>query len=128
MKKLRITIDNQAYDVQVEILDSGLGSTPPLATPILTTASVSAPVVSAPAAAAPKAAAGASDVPSPLAGKVVSVDVQPGQAVTEGTQLATVEAMKMNTYINAPRAGTVTAVNVKPGDSVEEGTSLLRLE
>jgi biotin carboxyl carrier protein len=60
-----------------------------------------------------------------LAGKVVSIDVQIGQTVEEGAQVATIEAMKMNTYVNAPKAGRVTAISVKAGDSVEEGATLL---
>jgi biotin carboxyl carrier protein len=85
-------------------------------------AAVSAPPA---AATAPQAAAG--DIASPLAGKVVSIDVRAGQTVTEGAQVATIEAMKMNTYVYAPRAGTVAAVLVSAGDSVEEGSSLVRL-
>lgn len=127
MKQLRVTIDNKAYDVLVETIDGG--TTPPISVnrnaPVTFSSPVVAPVsVAAPASKVP-AAAGA--IPSPLAGKIVSIDVKPGQAVTEGTLLATVEAMKMNTFINAPRAGTVTAVNVNPGDAVEEGAPLLVL-
>jgi biotin carboxyl carrier protein len=67
-------------------------------------------------------------VVSPLAGKLVSIDVKVGQAVEEGTQVATIEAMKMNTYIYAPKTGRVAEVLVNPGDAVEEGAALMRLE
>lgn len=131
MKKLRVTVDGKAYEVLVEILDEGTHTAPPI--PTSTPAPVSAPAaqaavaapVSAPAVA--KASAGAGDITSPLAGKVVSVDVKVGQAVAEGAQVATVEAMKMNTYIYAPKAGTVSAVLVNAGDGVEEGSVLLRV-
>ena len=63
-------------------------------------------------------------IPSPLAAKVVSLDVQPGAAVKEGDQVMTVEAMKMNTVIYAPANGTVTSFAVKPGDTVTEGQTL----
>ncbi len=66
-------------------------------------------------------------MPSPLAGKVVSIDVKLGQTVEVGAQVATVEAMKMNTYIYAPKSGAVSAILVNPGDGVEEGTALLRI-
>jgi biotin carboxyl carrier protein len=131
MKKLRVTVEGKAYEVLVEMLDDA-GATvaaprPASGAPVL--AAPSAPVASAaPAAPKPAAAAGASgDVPSPLAGKVVSIEVKVGQAVEEGAQVATVEAMKMNTYIYAPKAGTVSAILVNPGDGVEEGSALLRI-
>ena len=131
MKKLRVTVEGKTYEVLVEMLDA-TGSPSPASQPPVAVGSLSAPVVAAaPVAAAPvRAAAGpasAGDIPSPLAGKVVSIDVKIGQAVEEGTQVATVEAMKMNTYIYAPKAGAVSAVLVNPGDGVEEGTVLLRI-
>lgn len=128
IKKLRVTVDGKAYEVAVEILDEPASAAPaPLARTTPASVSVSAPVapVAAPKAAA--AAAGPGAVPSPLAGKVVSIDVKPGQAVAEGAQLLTLEAMKMNTFVYAPKAGTVGAINVNPGDAVEEGAALLTL-
>ena len=74
---------------------------------------------------APSAASGSgTPIPSPLAGKVVSLDVKPGTAVKEGDQVLTLEAMKMNTVIYAPKAGTVNSFCVAPGDTVAEGQPL----
>ncbi len=125
MKKLRVTVDGKIYDVLVEILDEGPAQgAPPTPAPVaVASATVAAPV----AAVSTAAAAGPGEVPSPLAGKVVSVDVQPGQQVAQGDQLVTLEAMKMNTYVYAPRAGTVGAIHVAAGDAVEEGQGLLSL-
>jgi biotin carboxyl carrier protein len=86
---------------------------------------VSAPTVTAAPTGAGHAAAG--DVPSPLAGKVVSIDVQPGQHVEANAQLLTLEAMKMNTYVFAPTAGTVKEILAHPGDAVEEGQVLVKM-
>ena len=58
----------------------------------------------------------------------MSIDVQIGQTVAEGAQVATIEAMKMNTYVNSPKAGRVASIIAKPGDSVEEGATLLVIE
>lgn len=128
MKKLRITVDGKTFDVTVEMLDAP--ATAPVATPApvatVASASVSAPVAAASARPA-AAAAPAGAVPSPLAGKVVSIDVKVGQAVAEGAQLLTLEAMKMNTFVYAPKAGTVSAVHVNAGDAVEEGAALVTL-
>jgi biotin carboxyl carrier protein len=66
-------------------------------------------------------------VVSPLAGKLVSIEVKVGQDVQEGTQVATVEAMKMNTYIYAPRAGRIASVQARPGEPVEEGSLILHI-
>jgi biotin carboxyl carrier protein len=66
-------------------------------------------------------------VVSPLAGKIVSIEVKLGQTVVEGAQVATIEAMKMNTHIFAPNAGRVSEVLVNPGDGVDEGHVLLRI-
>lgn len=137
MKKLRVTVDGKPFDVTVEILDKNQESPaeqrrsswtpPPTGTPGHASpppASVSAPATTA----APKReAASQGDVPSPLAGKVVSIDVQPGQAVEANAQLVTLEAMKMNTYVFSPGAGTVKDILVKAGDSVEEGQVLVKI-
>lgn len=140
MKKLRVTVEGKAYEVTVEILDQGPEGAPfnpqgvasapaavaPVASAPIVSASVSAPV-SAPAAAA-AAPAGPGSVVSQLAGKIVAINVKEGDAVKEGDVLLSVEAMKMNTYINAPRAGTVKKINVAMGDAVNEGQSLIELE
>ncbi len=130
MKKLRVTIDGKVYEVLVEILDQDTAvAITPAAAPLGALGAVATPAIPDAAAAALKAAAvtGAGVVVSPLAGKIVSIDVKVGQSVEEGTQVATIEAMKMNTYIYAPKAGHVAEVLVNPGDGVEEGAALMRL-
>jgi biotin carboxyl carrier protein len=127
MKKLRITVDGKVFDVQVEELDdSSAGSSagrPPV------TLGASAAPVTAPATSSPAAAGGGpGDVLSPLAGRVVSVDCKVGDKVDAGAQLLTIEAMKMNTFVNASAAGTVSAVLVNAGDAVEEGQPLVTVQ
>ncbi len=133
MKQLRITVAGQTFDVTVETVGSSC-SAPQAAAPApvkpVASAPVSAPApVAAPAPAPAPAAAPASGnaIPSPLAGKVVSLDVAPGTQVKEGDQVLTLEAMKMNTVIYAPAAGTITAFCVNPGDTVQEGQALATL-
>ena len=127
MKKLRVTVDGKAYDVLVEILDEGVHPAPAGSAKHpahVESAHVSAPPV---ASRSPAATAGPGSVPSPLAGKVVSVDVQRGQRVEAGAQLLTLEAMKMNTYVFAPATGTVKEILVTAGDAVEEGQLLVKM-
>ena len=89
-----------------------------------------------PAARAAGAAGGgapaASNVPggvaAQLSGKVLRVEVQPGDAVEAGQLLLVLEAMKMENEINAPKAGTVKEVAVSEGAQVSEGETLVILE
>jgi len=134
MKKLRVTVEGKAYEVLVDILDEGTAPTAPVSrasAPTRAASTVEAPV-SSPAASAPRAPSGTTgasgDITSPLTGKLISVDVTVGQSVEKDTKLATVEAMKMNTYIFASKAGRVTAVLAHAGDGVDEGTVILRIE
>ena len=130
MKKLKVTVDGKVYEVSVEI--EGEVAAPVAPTPVAAPAPVvSAPVapvapasVPAPAPAPAAVPAGAAGVPSPLAGKVVSIDTKVGATVKDGDQILTIEAMKMNTYIYANKAGTISAINVNVGDGVEEGQIL----
>jgi len=125
MKKLRVTVEGKAYEVLVEILDEPTPTAAPVPTAPVNIAAVTAPA-STPVK--PKSAsAGAGDVVSPLAGKLVSIDVKIGDTIAEGAQVATIEAMKMNTYIYAPKAGKVTESLITPGDGVDEGTVILRI-
>jgi 3-methylcrotonyl-CoA carboxylase alpha subunit len=64
---------------------------------------------------------------APMPGKVVSVAVAAGDAVTAGQPLAVMEAMKMEHTLSAPRDGTVQEVLVAPGDQVGDGAELIRL-
>jgi acetyl-CoA carboxylase biotin carboxyl carrier protein len=62
--------------------------------------------------------------PAPNAPEFVS----PGQAVTIGTPLCIIEAMKMFHEIRAERDGTISAVLVSSGQEVEAGQELMRFE
>ena len=128
MKKLRVTVDGKVYEVIVEELEgpASAASSPVLAPISPQGASVAAPAVAAPASAAPPAS-GPGDVPSPLAGKVVTINCTVGQEVAVGDTLITLEAMKMNTFVQAPSSGKVKAILVKEGDAVQEGQTLLSI-
>jgi len=63
-----------------------------------------------------------------LPGMVVSVNVKEGDAVRKGKPLLTIEAMKMQTTLQAEREGKIKKLLVKPGSQVETGDLLLTLE
>jgi glutaconyl-CoA/methylmalonyl-CoA decarboxylase subunit gamma len=122
IKKLRVTVDGKSYDVTVEVPDE------PGDSAALPPSPVSTPSAPPPPAPVAKTSTGPGDVPSPLMGRVVGIDVKPGQEVTQGQQLLTIETMKMNTFVLAPKAGKVTEVLVTLGDAVEEGRLLARID
>jgi len=127
MKKLRVTVDGKIFNVTVEMLDEPAG-TAPVKRPGAASARVAevAPAPApAPVLAAAPSAGGPGDVRSPLSGKIVSIDVTLGQEVEEGTKVATIEAMKMNTYVFAPKSGKVTSILATAGTAIDEGGSLL---
>ena len=93
LHRYKVTVGDKIFDVSVEALGM--------------------------AAAHPGASAGGLiPVGSPLAGKVIAVNIQSGAHVHEGERIATLESMKTSTYVYAPCSGTVDAVAVQPGDSV----------
>ncbi|MBX9574401.1 MAG: ATP-grasp domain-containing protein [Caulobacteraceae bacterium] len=55
---------------------------------------------------------------APMPGKIVSVPVKAGDAVTRGQPVVALEAMKMEHALTAPFDGVVEAINVTPGDQV----------
>ena len=63
-----------------------------------------------------------------MSGKILAVNVAPGDTVTEGTVLLILEAMKMENDILAPAGGTVKAVKVQDGDTVNTGDLLMVIE
>ena len=114
MKKFNITVNGNAYEVEVE--EIGAAGETPAAAPI------------APAAVAPAAPVGEGfPVTCPMPGTIVDIKVRPGDSVTKGQLLAVFEAMKMENEIMADRDGVVAAVYVNKGDSVESGKVLLTL-
>jgi len=105
---LKILVDAKEYDVEV----SGQAS-----------------ARREPAARARKQSAGAAGaVTAQMTGRIIRVDVKPGDEVKEGDVLLIIEAMKMENEIAAPVTGTVKEVAVAPGGRVTEGDLLVQIE
>jgi glutaconyl-CoA/methylmalonyl-CoA decarboxylase subunit gamma len=82
-----------------------------------------------PKAAAKKASpAAAGAVMAQMTGRVISVNVKPGDTVSEGDILLVIEAMKMENEIAAPMSGKIKEVAVAPGGRVSEGDLLVQFE
>jgi pyruvate/2-oxoglutarate dehydrogenase complex dihydrolipoamide acyltransferase (E2) component len=62
-----------------------------------------------------------------MVGVIREIHVAPGDAVAAGDRVITMEAMKMDIYVNAPAAGSVAAIHCRPGDTTSEGALLLTL-
>lgn len=67
-----------------------------------------------------------SELKAPMPGLVTRILVAEGQAVSKGTPLLALEAMKMENVIKASAEGTVSAILVKQGDAVEKNQILIR--
>ncbi|MBL8486756.1 MAG: hypothetical protein JNK22_06700, partial [Rhodocyclaceae bacterium] len=80
------------------------------------------------APAVPAAESGGHVLAAPMAGRLVQVDVAPGDRIARGAQVAVVEAMKMEHPVAAIAAGRIVAVPVAAGDTVAEGQVLAWLE
>ena len=64
---------------------------------------------------------------APMPGVVLKILVRQGDAVTKGTPLLILEAMKMEHQVVAPRDGTVAAINCREGELVQPGVDLVEI-
>ena len=113
--KLRITVQEVRYDVDVEVLDTD--------TPTGVSLEKSGDHNIA-ANATPK---GGGEVTSPIAGTVFDIRVKPGDLVKVNDTLLVLEAMKMESNIASTHAGIVQEVCVQVGDGVTHGQVLVRV-
>lgn len=67
-------------------------------------------------------------VTAPMPGKVLSVAVEVGDAVSEGDTVCTLEAMKMEMSVSSTASGTVQAIHVQEGDNVANDDPLVSIE
>ncbi len=131
MKRFNVTVNGVVYDVVVEEVGGAAAAPVAPAAPAAPVAPVATPAapVATPAAPAPApaGAAGAVEVKAPLQGTIMKVMVKPGDAVTKGTPVCVIEALKMENDVVAPQDGTIASVNVKSGDSVKTDEVLLTM-
>ncbi len=115
MKKYRVNVNGNSYEVEIELIDSAEAAAAP---------STPAPAPAAPAApAAPTSGAG-ENVNAPMPGTILAVNVTAGQNVKKGDVLFILEAMKMENEIMSPVDGVVSAISTTKGATVESGALL----
>lgn len=128
--KLRITLDDKTFEVEVEVAEADHASLPP-AYPVgsarLTgSAAASAPQNASSHAGNPPAVADESKAcRSPVSGVVVKVVAAAGASINAGDSILILEAMKMETNITAPVSGVIADIKVAQGDRVQTGDVLV---
>jgi len=122
-RMFKVDVDGKAFDVSI-VREGGGSRKPPSFT-------VSPPKQNGPAPAAkkeqPAAEESAADgvrVEAPMAGKIVAVNVKPGDKVKEGDVVVVLEAMKMENSIASTVSGVVESVAVDVGDVMQKGDAL----
>jgi len=128
--KLKITIDQKVYEVEVEASEPEQPQLPPVGY-LMQPSAVRVPAAPVAPSAAPGGGPAVDEEKvcrSPISGIVVKVTAQEGQNIQTGDTILVLEAMKMETNITAPVAGKIAKINVNPGDSVQAGLILVEFE
>ncbi|MES2589809.1 MAG: acetyl-CoA carboxylase biotin carboxyl carrier protein subunit [Bacteroidota bacterium] len=65
---------------------------------------------------------------SPMPGRIVAIAVEIGQEIELGTELLTLEAMKMENVLKSEGIGKVKSIDIIAGDVVDKGSVLISFE
>ncbi len=123
-----VTVDGQKYSVAWE-REAAMAAAP-AATPTPRTVAAAPPPKPAakPAAVAPSGKGELVKVTAPMPGKILQINVNPGDRVKVGQQVCSLEAMKMESGIQSTAAGVVVSVSVTAGQTVQYGDTLVTIE
>ena len=69
-----------------------------------------------------------SSIRAPMPGLILDILVKPGDEVEQGSQLAVLEAMKMENILQSEGDGVVKSIEVAVGDAVDKGQILIEME
>ena len=129
MRKFNVTVNGQAYEVEVEEV-GGVQTAAPVraAAPVAAAPAAAASKAAAPKAAAPAAAGAGDPIKAPMPGNILDVKAKVGDKVKNGDAIVILEAMKMENPIPAPRDGTITSITVTKGATVEAGQVLATIQ
>jgi methylmalonyl-CoA carboxyltransferase small subunit len=130
--KLKITIDNKIFEVEVEASQPETPHPPGYYfQPSVVRVPAAAPVAPRPGAASGNGGAPVNEdkvCRSPISGIVTKISAQVGQHIQTGDTLLVLVAMKMETNITAPVAGVIARINVAQGEGVQSGQILIEFE
>ena len=131
--KLRITLDERTFEVEVEVAQEDHANLPP-AYPVGTARLSGSAASAAPGSANAGQTAGAPPAAvadeskacrSPVSGVVVKVIAAAGDQINAGDSILVLEAMKMETNITAPQSGVIASIKVEQGARVQTGDVLV---
>jgi biotin carboxyl carrier protein len=144
--KINVEINGEKFSVEVEnihtrpviaVIDGERfevwPESEPQDTQVATTPSV--PLVSVPESSSPSVdmvqqarTKTSTTITAPLPGVIIAIAVKPGDQVTHGQELCTLEAMKMKNAIRANREGVIATVEINVGDQVGHGQIIMTFE
>ncbi len=137
MKKFRVKVNDNVYEVEVEeIRDEVASYSPapkvaPVHSPAQAPARPTPPpqkVAPSPAPARDGSAGGLSVVKAPMPGVILSIKVNQGDEIDTGDVLCVLEAMKLENELQAERPGVLKEVRVTQGQNVNAGEVLFVIE
>ena len=130
--KLRITLDERTFEVEVEVAQEDHANLPP-AYPVGTARLSGSAAAAAPGSTSGQTAGGppaavadeSKACRSPVSGVVVKVIAAAGAHLNAGDSILVLEAMKMETNITAPQSGVIASIKVAQGARVQTGDVLV---
>ena len=139
MRKFKIRVDGEEFEVEVEEVDGNSTVSKRPVNTGQTRSKTSSSVSSGSRKSAPKKSGAKKksskpsqpssdgDIVAPMPGTIVDVMVAPGEEVSKGQDLMTLEAMKMENNISAPHDGTINEIKVESGDKVDADDLLIKM-
>ena len=118
---VRVTVDGETFDVEVEGLSRARAAPRKATLPRM-------PRQEPPQGRPPAPWVSEKVLRSPMAGRVVAVNVRPGDTVFQGQEVCVVEAMKMEQSIRTSQGGVIKEVHVQPLQQVGADEPLVELE
>lgn len=135
MRKFKINVNGNQYEVEVEEVTNGETSIKKSAKTLQSTSKVQkSPSQSKPESKPSKEnkevviPTGAETIEAPMPGTILKVNTKQGDTVKEGQVLAILEAMKMENEIVCPKDGKTVDIAVTEGTSVNTGDKLIIVE
>ena len=118
VRRFRVTIGGKVYEVEVEVADAESEVE-------LLKRLISKPKIER-LEGGPRISPGG--ISAPITGRVLKIEVGPGDIVEEGRVVALMESMKTQVEVVADKSGKVKRVLVEEGQVVKQGELILELE